>query len=381
MGPSFPLGKIAVYIHIPFCLSRCGYCSFYSVPYSRKRLESYVEALKTEIRLFEERCGIAKLQARTLYFGGGTPSLLEAGTIGELCGMFGLDKEAEITLEINPIQITDAYTRALAKTPVNRLSIGLQSTGKEELGYLRNRRGSEKATRMMQVCREHGFTNISLDLMYGIPGMTLMSLGRVLDDYIALGAEHLSCYLLSLDEDCRWAREEGAKAVEALPDEDSAAGQYELIRRKLARAGYIHYEISNFAKAGRQSRHNLCYWNSDPYLAIGASASGWLPPRRYTNQADIAAWQQMLASGEIMPQSEICDAAQSERDYIMMRLRLLEGLDNNEFRCRFGREFAQGREKAIAQLTGIGMLESDATSVRLTPQALFVSNAVIGELT
>jgi oxygen-independent coproporphyrinogen-3 oxidase len=380
MGQSFPLGKIAVYIHIPFCLSRCGYCSFYSEPYSRKALDAYVEDLKTELRLYEDCFFGGKVNARTLYFGGGTPSLLGPDMIMDLCARFDLAKDAEVTLEINPIQITAPYLEAVAKTPVNRLSIGLQSSRDEELAYLGRRHRFAGFNRKMDMCREMGFANISLDLIYGLPGSSARSLGPVLEDYIGLRAQHISTYLLSLDENCAWYRQQGEEVVNTLPDGDNAAAQYHLIRETLSQAGYRQYEISNFAREGLESHHNLCYWNSDPYLALGASACGWLPPHRYSNPADINAWKAMLSRAEIMPGREECDALQSERDYIMMRLRLLDGLDRQEFTRRFGKDFLLGREKAVEKMMSLGLIAIDDQTVRLTDDALFVSNAVIGDM-
>lgn len=380
MGQSFPPGQIAVYIHIPYCLSRCGYCSFYSVPYRRDELDSYVGALEREASLFMEHYGCGKVRAKTLYFGGGTPSLLEAEQINRLAGMFELDAHAEVTLEVNPIQITPSYLRELAKTPVNRLSIGLQSSRDEDLEWLQRRHRFAGFADKLQLCRDHGFANISLDLIYGLPGSDEDGLLRVLEDYIALEPQHISCYLLSLDEDCGFAREGGEGILSILPDDDAGAGQYECLRGMLVSAGYGHYEISNFALEGYESRHNLCYWHSEPYLALGASASGWLPPLRYTNPADVDAYMQMLDMADIMPDAKQCDAGQREQDYVMMRLRLLEGIDLAEFEARFGKPFALGREKAVELMQEIGMLHVDHTRLCLTPQALFVSNAVIGEL-
>lgn len=380
MGQSFPLGKIAVYIHIPFCLSKCGYCSFYSEPYRRDELQTYVSAIEKEVGLFGTHFGIHEVRASTVYFGGGTPSLLASGQINRMCGLFLLDSDSEVTIEVNPLQITSAFLQDLRNTPVNRLSIGLQSSRDDDLVWLERKHRFSGFSDRLKLCRDNGFDNISLDLMYGLPDSNVDSLKAVLEDYIALEPQHISCYLLSLDVDCSMLRKQGSAILDTLPDGDECSRQYHSLRQTLVSAGYTHYEISNFARPGRESRHNLCYWHSDPYLALGASASGWLPPIRYSDPADLDSYYQMVDRGNIMLDAEECDALQAERDYVMMGLRLMDGLDTAEFELRFGKPFLAGREKALKKMQKLGMITIDTRSVKLTEPALFVSNTVIGEL-
>jgi len=288
--------------------------------------------------------------------------------------------QVEITLEINPIQITPQYVEGLKSTPVNRLSIGLQSCRDEALKYLGRRHTAASIPDRIKLLRQNGYRNISLDLIYGLPEMSLDDLRQDLDAYLALDPEHISCYLLSLDEDGPLGLLTREGKSPALPDDESCAAQYELICSTLKAAGFQHYEISNFARPGYEGLHNLSYWKSLPYLALGASAAGWLPPHRYQNPASLDGYQSQIDSGILMPDAESLSPAQEEADYLMMGLRLLEGLDLHDFEERFGHPLSEGRLPAVKHLQKIGMIEIDEKRLKLSDRALFVSNAVIAEL-
>jgi len=237
----------------------------------------------------------------------------------------------EITLEINPIQITPDFVKDLRRTPVNRLSIGVQSTRDEALSYLGRAHKAASIPGRITLLRDHGYDNISLDLIYGLPGMGLDDLKRDMEAFLALEPEHLSCYLLTLDNDSELSKAIAAGRSPELPDDECCAQQYELICQTLKQAGFIHYEISNFARPGYEGRHNLSYWKSMPYLALGASASGWLPPWRYSNPSSLDAYQRQIEAGELMPGAEQLSPVQSEADEIMMGFRLLEGINLKDF--------------------------------------------------
>lgn len=286
----------------------------------------------------------------------------------------------EITLEVNPIQITEEYVRGLKRTPVNRLSVGVQSLRDEALRYLGRRHKGDSIPGRIKLLRDAGYDNISLDLMYGLPGMGLDELQQDLEAFLALEPEHISCYLLSLEEDSELGKLTDEGKSPALPDDESCAQQYELIRKVLGGAGFHHYEISNFARPGFEGRHNLAYWRSQPYLALGASAAGWLPPRRYTNPCDLEGYSSMIAAGELMRNAEDLSDEQAEADEIMMGLRLLEGIELKAFEERHLHAFGRGKERERDKLLKLGLLEITEGRIRLTPAALFVSNAVIGEL-
>ncbi|MDZ4182482.1 MAG: radical SAM family heme chaperone HemW [Candidatus Cloacimonadaceae bacterium] len=375
MGQDLPPRPLGLYLHIPFCLSKCDYCSFFSLDYSRAALQTYLEHLHAEIDLYADVLGE---ELDTLYFGGGTPSLLSAKEIATLCERFRLADDAEITLEINPLQITSAYLRELSSTPVNRLSLGVQSLDDAELAFMGRRHKAGQIPDKVALLRAYGYRDISLDMIYGLPGSTLQSVQENIRRYIALEPEHLSCYLLTPDDDTPMGKRQ--KAEPSLPEDDALAEQYHAIRTGLIEAGYLHYEISNFARRNRRSRHNLLYWNSDPWLALGASAAGWMPPNRYQNAASLDEYYSDVLAGNRYPHAEPCDTRQNAADYAMMRLRLIEGIDLEEYRARFGEDFVEGRKEAVSRLIDLGLLEQSRSHIRLSAKALFISNAVIGEL-
>jgi len=379
MGPHLPPRPLAVYLHIPFCLSRCGYCSFFSLPYGRAELEGYLGFLQREIDLWLRRDPSLAL-ADTLYFGGGTPSLLSPGQINSLCERFSLSPGAEVTLEINPLQITAAYLAGLRRTPVNRLSIGLQSLDDWDLEFLDRRHRAEQIPAKIKLCREFGYRNLSLDLIYGLPGSSVESLLRNVERYLRLAPEHISCYLLTLDDDSPLCQLAGGIDQVGLPGDDEAADQYYALRGALLDAGFEQYEISNFSLAGKASRHNLAYWRSEPWLGLGPSAAGWLPPLRYANPADMSVYRDQINREEVMPEAENCAGQRARDDYLMMGLRLTSGVSFSEYANKFGTDLRQDKRAVIDKLLGLGLVETDKHCLRLSPKGLFISNSVIGEL-
>ena len=372
MEQDFPASPLGLYIHIPFCLSRCGYCSFFSVPYRKSALNEYVDYLHKEKALYQSQLN---RPLATIYFGGGTPSLLNAEQIMDLLSGLNILPKVEITLEINPLQITENYLQTLNKTPVNRLSIGVQSMNPEELNWLERQHKPEQIQEKIALCRQFGYQNISLDLIYGLPNSSVQSLQRTVEKYLTLKPEHISCYLLTLDNDCRKAKERAF-----LPDEEMQAEQFEFLCNCLKQEGYIHYEISNFALSGYASQHNLRYWHSDDYLALGASAAGWITPICYQNFADLNLYYQGVDKGAAFPQKEELSEQRIVQDYLMMGLRLKEGIDLDEFNNRFRFKLTALYGAKISKLQKIGMLNLTEHNLALSEKALFVSNSVIGDL-
>ncbi len=372
MGQDLPSPPLSLYIHIPFCLTRCGYCSFFSLSFNHSALETYLGYLHRELASYRK---LLTQPLSSVYFGGGSPALLSAKQINLLMQDLALSPQTEVTLEINPIQLTPSFLTSLSTTPVNRLSIGVQSMIDSELLWLDRRHKAQQMPDRIKLCRDMGYNNISLDLIYGLPGSTTDSLVYSLDALIALNPEHISCYLLSLDEDC--ARYTDA---DKLPDEDSQFAQYELIRSRLAAADYEHYEISNFARDEHSSAHNLCYWQSNNYLAIGASAAGWISPIRYHNHANLQDYYRSVEEGECYPNQSICTPKRELEDYLMMGLRLLHGIHIPSCNLRFGIDLITHYQAPIERLCKLGMLQLEGDSLHLSEAALFVSNSVIAEL-
>ena len=383
MGQDISQSTLAVYFHVPFCLQRCNYCSFYSETFSRAELERYTEYLNLEIQLYQEFRPELK-NADTIYFGGGTPSLLSATQIRAILANFSYSSETEISLEINPLQITPAYLQELSQTDVNRLSIGLQSMLDEELDWLTRRHRAAQIKEKIGWLRDYGFPNFSLDLIYGLPGTNLEALSWNLERYLELEPRHISTYLLErerLDPALPGPeyRTPGALSTPIDIEEDELQAQsYELIRKVLLGSGYEHYEISNFALPGSESGHNLHYWQSDDYLGLGASATGFLKGARYTNPPDLERYYHNVKTGRLIPDPE---AGQNPaNDYLMMGLRLLRGIDLAQYRDIFGKDLALQKADSISKLRKLGLLQIVNGYLRLSPDALFISNAVIGEM-
>ena len=379
MEQIFPLGPIAVYLHNPFCLSPCPYCSFYRVPYHQRQQEEYLQLLIDELGLWKSKIG-HEISAKSVYFGGGTPALLTAAGINKILQELQIEPDAELTLEINPIQITESFVQELQTTPINRISLGVQSFDDKMLELLGRRHRATDIPAKMKLLRKAGYENISLDLIYGLPKQTLKMLRTDVEELLKLKPQHISTYLLTLDEDSPMAAEIDSGKIPHLANDDLAADMYELICELLRKARYTHYEISNFALAGRESKHNLSYWHNEPYLAIGASASGWLPPWRYDNPADIIEHQANIQDRLLMPGKKLRRGKAAEEDYLMMGLRLTKGIDRADFKRRFGRDVVDGKHEVIAKLLFFGLIELNDKRLRLKENAFFISNRVIGEL-
>jgi len=378
MGQDVSSGPLGIYLHIPFCLSRCGYCSFFSLPFSRSALAEYLNWLQLEIRLYQDE--VADHQVDTLYLGGGTPSLLKGDEINSLCSGFPLIDGAEVTLEINPLQITEVYLKELGQTPVNRLSIGIQSLDDSELKYLGRRHRSAQIAGKIELCRKHGYSNLSLDLIYGLPGSRVSGLLETVQGYLELEPQHISAYLLTLDQGSPLLQESRLPEAPQFPDDDGLAEQYHALRQTLVQAGFEQYEISNFARPGFASRHNLKYWQSEPWIGFGASAAGWLPPLRYSNPADLQSYYRNVEEGIRCPDARECNQEEQQADFLMMGLRLTKGVSPSDYLKRFGCDLFGQKQDKINKLQELGMVETGEDFLRLSSSAMFVSNSVIGEL-
>ena len=363
--------KTGIYVHIPFCLTKCGYCNFYSMPYTVTALNSYVSLLQKEIECFNR---VYEFTADTVYFGGGTPSLLKAEHINAITDLIDIQADAEITLEANPIQITQEWVKALAGTRVNRLSLGVQSLYNDNLAALGRKHTAESIPDRIKLCRDNGFNNISLDLMYGLPYFPECRIEEDLEKYIALEPEHISTYLLSIDESVPFRHWKSL-----LPEDKTVEKQYLTICETLSRAGFEQYEISNFAKPGRQSCHNLHYWLDEDCIGAGAGASGFVKLQRYRKPDDLEIWQYAVEREDILYQKEAETKAQQKANFIIMQLRLVRGLELKAYSARFGSDFISDYHDKIERYIGLGYLEAVNGFIRLTPQARFVSNSILRE--
>lgn len=299
-----------LYIHVPFCLSKCPYCDFYSAKFSQKSAEKYAAAVVRNLRQYDG-------QFDTVYFGGGTPILL-SGFIGEILSAADISKNAEITAEANPCLCTDEKLYELRKAGVNRISIGVQSLCDKELSALGRRHSAAQAETAVIKARAAGFDNISADLMLGIPEQTQQSLSETIEQLCALPISHVSAYLLKIEAGTPF----GNNPPKNISDEDEAAELYLSAVKLLSERGFVQYEISNFAKAGYESRHNLKYWRREEYLGIGPAAHSFYKGQRFAVPRDLTRFIESERQSE-----DITDGAPDEfEEHVMLGLRLSEGV-------------------------------------------------------
>lgn len=367
-----------LYLHIPFCSRRCVYCDFYSTTRT-DLMPRYAGCLVREMGL---RRGELQGPLHTLYIGGGTPSLLPPALVGKLLdaaeACFGIRPDAEVTLEGNPDDLTLPLLRDLRGAGINRLSIGVQSFSDATLSFLRRRHTARQACEAVENARRAGFDNLSIDLIYGLPGESLEQWRANLAAALALEPEHISAYLLSYEEGTplETLRRRG-RVQEA--GEDFALACYRLLAAALRSAGYEHYEISNFALPGRIARHNSSYWQGVPYLGCGPSAHSFDGAGRRWNDSSLTAYMEALGRGLLPPHTcEERGRFTAYNDYIVTRLRTSRGLSLAEVEALFGADAAAFALRAAGPWLQAGRLVRTAGGrLRLTEEGMFVSDAVM----
>lgn len=372
--------KLGIYIHIPFCRSKCDYCDFYSVAGQEARMDEYQKALMAHMK--ETAPQTKGWQIDTVYFGGGTPSFYGEKRLRELLRLinkrFDLSKDAEITVECNPDSVDLKMLQALHKAGVNRLSLGVQSACDRELQCVHRPHTFEQAVQAVELARTAKFHNLSLDLIYGLPGQTAEGWQDTVERALALKPEHLSCYGLKVEPgtplDYRVSR------GEQLPDDDAQADMYLWTVDRLAREGYRQYEISNFARTGFQSRHNLKYWMSHPYIGFGSGAHSDFGGRRYSFLRDLEGYiAGVLNGGTLIDSSDLIPARERGSEYLMLRLRTTRGIEEWEYRREFFLDFDPIEQK-LEDYERHGWAERHDRRWHLTPKGFLVSNQLIGEL-
>ena len=369
-----------IYIHIPFCKQRCNYCAFYSTTLYNIR-EKYVDALCKEIVLRKEYAGSAPIG--TIYFGGGTPSTLTMEQLQKICGTIysthSVSPTAEVTIECNPDDLTPDFLAQLKQLPFNRISMGVQSFNDTQLKRLGRRHNAQKAREAVHNAREAGYNNISIDLIFALPGSTITEWEHDLDSAIALHPDHLSAYNLTYEEGTPLYRALERGDFAELSEEENVE-QFQMLITKMKEAGYRHYEISNFALPGCESRHNSSYWNDTPYIGCGAAAHSYNGTSRQWNIADIQEYIKGMESGEYNFEIEQLTEEERYNDTILTRLRTADGLPlewmKEKFCDRLNRHMQRAAEKEIA----LGNLKEENGSISLTEKGIFISDAVIREL-
>ncbi len=367
--------EVALYLHIPFCRARCVYCGFNTYAGLEGLIPAYAEALCREVGAAPPARG------RTVYFGGGTPSLLPSEILERLLAVlrsrFALPEDAEVTLEANPGTVGPGYLRRVRELGVNRLSLGGQSARLEELRLLGRLHTWEEAVEAVRAARRAGFDNVNLDLIYGLPGQTMGHWQESVEAALHLEPDHLSLYALTLEEGTPLALRV-ARGDLLAPDEDLAAEMYEWARERLRQAGYVHYELSNWARSeARRCRHNLAYWYNEPYLGFGAGAASWWAGRRWTNVRHPEAYIRRIGDGlSVVDEAEEIPRALEMGETMMMGLRLVEGVADERFRARFGVGLEEAFGEELRRLRRAGLLDWDGRVARLTPRGYLLGNQV-----
>ena len=367
---------IGVYVHIPYCVRKCNYCDFCSCGIGRSSVpDAYIKRLKNEIKAYT---GMG-LTLDTLYFGGGTPSLLSPSQLEDvllsLRSVFDFLPNTEFTLEANPGTVNREKLCDFKSLGLTRLSVGLQSTHKNELSALGRIHTYEEFLSCYRDARSVGIDNINVDLMYGIPHMTLNSFRDTLFRVTDLSPEHLSLYGLILEEGTPFY---AARDTLPLPSDDTECDMYYSAADVLSSRGYMHYEISNYAKAGFESRHNLKYWRREEYLGFGASAASFFGGRQLTNTANIGEYVSL--DGRSYEAEEAADEVSFAYEYAMLRLRLKEGIFLSDYRERFGTDFLEGRQDTVSRLVRAGLATLDTDRFALTERGFYVSNSILTEI-
>ena len=371
-----PLG---LYIHIPFCKSKCIYCDFYSLPNSEEKMDRYVSALCRQLAEIAPRA--AAHEVDTVYFGGGTPSWLGEKRLRQILKTvekrYRLAKKPEVTLEANPDSAGDwKVLRALRRAGFNRLSLGVQSADDEQLKILGRPHTFAQAEEAAAAARKAKIKNLSLDLIYGLPGQTLESWKETLEKAAALSPEHLSCYGLKVEEGTPlWDMQEKMD----LPDDDAQADMYLWTVERLGELGYRQYEISNFAKPGYESRHNLKYWTLGEYAGFGPGAHSDLGDVRYACVRDLDAYcLGVEAQGDILSENERIPPRERDVEYLMLGLRLAKGVSRQEFEYRFRLPFGPV-QAALERFERSGHAILRSGRWHLTPEGFLLSNQIIGQ--
>ena len=373
-------GKLGIYIHIPFCRRKCDYCDFYSLSGREERMDPYQKALLAHIK---ETAPLARgYQVDTVYCGGGTPSYYGEKRLRELLSevnrRFDLARDAEVTVECNPDSVDKKMLTKLRRAGFNRISLGVQSACDRELASLGRLHQFAQAQAAVAAAREAKFKNLSLDLIYGLPGQDMASWQESVEQILSLEPEHLSCYGLKVEDGTPLsARVAGG---EILPNDDAQADMYLWAVERLEAAGYKQYEISNFAKAGFQSRHNLKYWMGNPYIGFGPGAHSDFGGRRYSFVRDLEQYiQGVLQGGNIVDESELIPQRERGSEYLMLRLRTTRGIDEWEYRREFFMNFDPIEQKLEA-FEHQGWAARQDRRWYFTPKGFLVSNQLIGAL-
>lgn len=383
--------KLEIYIHIPFCIKKCDYCDFLSGPSDEKIREQYVKALKNEIRFNKER--MEEYIVDTVFFGGGTPSVLEGEQIVSLMDALKenavISENAEITIECNPGTVTGQKLLLYKKAGINRISFGLQSANNEELRAIGRIHTYEEFLESFRLARGAGFDNINVDIMSALPGQSVEDYRNTVDKIVKLNPEHISSYSLIIEEGTpmkKRVEEAINQGNNILPNEDDEREMYYLTKKMLQEAGYERYEISNYAKEGKECRHNVGYWNRVEYLGFGTGSASLYKEERETNIADISKYIEKTGKlsddfliSDIKEYKDKLSAEEQMEEFMFLGLRLMKGVSLEAFEEKFGMKYIRVYGEIVEKLRKQKLLEVNDNRLWLTEKGIDVSNYVMSE--
>lgn len=374
---------IALYIHVPFCAKKCRYCGFTSYPFKAGDAENYMDALFREMSMYASALPDEEKEVSSLYIGGGTPTCLPAaglsGMLDKAALLFNLLPDCEITVEANPGTIDLNGLRELRDAGVNRLSLGVQSFQDRLLSMLGRIHSAREAVNAVRQARDAGFSNLNLDFIFGIPGQTLDDWQETLGKAVELSPEHISVYGLQMEEGTPLERAVTQGEIKACPEELELS-MYMMAVEFLASNGFIHYEISNFARPGRQSVHNLGYWLNLPYLGLGPAAHSYLRGERFYNLPSLKSYLEKISEWKYPVEAgENITVEREMSETMFLGLRLIDGVDLDRFHRRFGRRAEEIYQEEIARLEKAGLVKVEGGCLRLTKKGLPVANVAFME--
>ena len=370
----------SVYIHIPFCATKCYYCAFNTYTFHKEQAKAYLTALRTEMELYAPDTELLQ----TIFIGGGTPSILSANALSQLLTdirqHFQITPNAEITVECNPGTVDTEKLSVMRDNGVNRLSFGLQAMQDETLKQLGRIHTVAEFLHSYHLAREDGFENINIDLIFALPDQTMDAWHYTLNEVIALEPDHISAYNLVMEETTPFYEWWHAGELH-LPSEDTEADMFQYTIETLTAHGYTHYEICNFARPDHYAKHNLVYWNNQPCIGLGAGAWGYVNGVRYSNIRGIASYIKALLQGnKPIADTERLTGDAEKAETLMLALRKREGISVEAYQDRFGEEIEAAFGSILKKWMDLGLLERTATHLRFTPHGLFLANEVFVEL-
>jgi oxygen-independent coproporphyrinogen-3 oxidase len=369
-----------IYIHVPFCKTRCAYCDFYSTTLEELK-PRYIEALCQEMTMRHNY--LHNETINTLYFGGGTPSQLSETDFRKIFAciekVYGLEACQEITLEANPDDLTEDYVEMLTTLPFNRISMGIQTFNEPTLKLIGRRHTAAQAIEAVHRCQQKGFTNISIDLIYGLPSETPERWRQDLQTAFSLDVQHISCYHLTYEEGTRlWQMLQKHEIAEV--DEDTSVELFRILCDEMRKAGYEHYEISNFAQPGYRSRHNSAYWHEVPYLGCGPGAHSFNGESREWNVSSLQKYIEDLEQNRRDFEQETLDIDTKYNEFIMTRLRTCEGFSLNDLQHRFGKVYHDYCLLLAKPYLNRGLLVQKEDTLRLSREGIFISDEIISDM-